>query len=573
MKAVIALVALVLRVASSTSRGRGLQPDGLQAASPAPAAAAPGPALPSLEALHVSFEIKNFNYYDMTKVTCPKKVKVHKGKGKKGPKAKKAGKKGPLDPFGGLDDLTIRADDLEGPDVGKAIDEVHGHSENINKQVEEGLADSAEAIDEAEVKPPEVAIKPAEVKPPWPTKGEKKDPPKFNTQADKDAFYGKAAPKFKTKAEKDAYYGKGAKKENPPKFNSQAEKDAFYKKEPPKFNSQAEKNAYYGKSFLQVETGACAAMPDLTETKSTKCETVQDVLTRAIKETVNNVIQCLYLQSQQVVIGAPASAGAAPAAAADSGELVYSLPGLPAAPAGVSGLIPLPVQVAFLQTRISAPAPAPAPGAASPGEAGPILPEVKMFVTFSPGRELEGGRSTMVEIAFLDTPNNALNDVAMAIPMVEKALEAGILKKQLKKAIQSIIGFKPKLHAMGMEMKPIVQWEVDKCESHIKKLVGQFTLHYTRNQVPMALYNECTNFLTKMSFSHDYVLDPQDTVRCRKATAKFAKHWDYGANAENSDFADMCHQACEAKYGRDAPKCNVASDPGGNGNLLDQPLL
>lgn len=551
MKAVIALVALVLRVASTSSRGQGLQPEGLQAAPPA--AAAPGPAPPSLEALHISFEIKNFNYYDLTKVTCPKKVKVHKAKGKKGPKAKKVGKKGPLDPFGGLDDLTIRADDMQGPNVGKAVDEIHDHSENINKQVEEGLEDSAEAINDAEVKPPEVAIKPAEVKPPWPTKGEKKEPPKFATQA-----------------EKDAYYGKGAKKEKPPKFNSQAEKDAFYKKEPPKFNTQADKNAYYGKSFLQVETGACAAMPDLTETKSTECTTVQDVLTTAIKETVNNVIQCLYLQSQQIVIGAP---GAAPAPAADSGELVYSLPGLPAAPAGVSGLIPLPVQVAFLQNRIAAPAPAAAPGAAGPGEAGPVLPEVKMFVTFSPGQELEGGRSTMVEIAFLDTPSNALNDVAMAIPMVEKALEAGLLKKQIKKAIHAVTGFKPKLHGMGMEMKPIVQWEVGKCESHIKKLVGQFTLHYTRNQVPMALYNECTNFLTKMSFSHDYVLDPQDTVRCRKATAKFAKHWDYGANAEDSDFADMCHQACEAKYGRNAPKCNVASDPSGNGSLLDQPLF
>ena len=40
----------------------------------------------------------------------------------------------------------------------------------------------------------------------------------------------------------------------------------------------------------------------------------------------------------------------------------------------------------------------------------------------------------------------------------------------------------------------------------------------------MALYNECTNFLTKMSFSHDYVLDPQDTVRYEKYAKPYTRY-------------------------------------------------
>merc|ERR1719253_696785 len=90
----------------------------------------------------------------------------------------------------------------------------------------------------------------------------------------------------------------------------------------------------------------------------------------------------------------------------------------------------------------------------------------------------------------------------------------------------------PIVGGFKLKQKVIEQWDVRKCEKHIKDLVDVFAVHYTREQVPMALYNECTNFMTKLSFSHDYILDPLDTKRCRQATVKFATHWNFEKNTQ-----------------------------------------
>jgi len=506
MKAMIAIVGiLVLRLVGATGRtlGSGIffGADRMEASqvppSPAAAGPAPAPGLPGLEALHITFEIMNFNYFDLTKVTCPKKVKFPKSKAKAiNKKAGKGSKKGPAfkDPLAHLDKAlpTIKAGDVPEPNVTKAIHHVHGHSDAIAKEVQK-VDDFGKGVSG---------------KPPWMEKKGKKEKAKAKDGDDDDEG---------------------------------------------------------GASMLQV--AACAPMPDLAEAKSEECTTVMDVLRDAIKETVRGIIDCLYAQS--LAAGPAGAPGPSPAGAA-----TLPVSALPAAPAGVSGLVPLPPQAAaaagvFLQNRALAPAPALAAGPAPAPIAKATMPEVKIFVTFSPGREMEGGRSTIAEIAFLDTPKNGLNDVAMVMPLVGSALESGLLKKQVKKALKKVTGIKPKLHKVELKTKVIEQWDVVKCEEHIKGIVQQFTLHYTRNQVPMALYNECTNFMTKMSFSHDYVLDPQDTVRCRRATAKFASHWGFGENAKNSDFEDMCIKACEAKYGRNAPTCNLHSGDG----LIDQPLL
>jgi len=440
------------------------------AAAPASSPGAASP--PGLEVLHINFEIKNFNYYDLTKETCPKKVKVPKKK-PSAPAPKAAPKKGPLDPLGDLDKHlgTIKAKDAD-QDLDKAVEDIHSSSSDISKQVESGLDDFGSAL-------------------------------------------------------------------NLPKLPYMA-----------KENKAA--------SLLQL--GACAPMPDLTLASSpNKCSTVMDVLRDAIKETVLGVIRCLYQKS----LLEPMAPGPAPA---PSALPVLTLPG---APAGVSGLIPLPAQLPK-ESGFLSPGPAPAMGPApSPGGAMPPFPDVKVFVTFSPGREMEGGRSTLVEVAFLDTPLNGIDDVAIAMPLIQASIDSGLFHAQVKAALHAVTGIKPKLHKIEMSMKVIEQIDLNKCEEHIRGIVNQFSLHYTRNQVPMALYNECTNFMTRMSFSHDYVLDPLDTIRCRKTTAKFAKHWDYGEKAEDSDFSDMCHQACEAKYGRGAPKCNLHEGEG----LMMQPKL
>jgi len=469
---IISIVAAALSCEAAIVAGK------LEAPAPASAAApsgAPAPAaaskLPSLKALHVNFEIKNFNYYDLTKVTCPKKVKVAKAKAKKVKKMKaKVGKKSPDDPM-----------EVASQDVDKAVDELHAGSKAIAKQMS-GLE---------------------------PQPGGKKQGGVLPWMEKKDA--------------------------------------------------------------VLLQLGACAPMKDLTESKTEECTTIMDVLRDAIKDTVRGVIACLHAESQVAVASAP---GPAPAFAALPVGEVAEVAG---APAGASGLIPLPPQpAAFLQTRSSVPTniypyiPAPAPAFAPAGApAGPPKgPEVNIFVTFKPGRKMEGGKSTLVEVTFLDQPNNGVNDIALAMPLIQSSIHSGFFKRMIKKALHAVTGIHPQIRGLAMSMKKIQQWDVMKCENHIKKIVGQFSMHYTRNQVPMALYNECTNFMTKMSFSHDYVLDPQDTLRCRKATAKFQKKWNYGENAEGSDFEDMCHIACEAKYGRNAPTCNIQAGDG----LLNQPL-
>lgn len=455
--------------------GPGMAPIYSTLGGPAPA---PSPGLPGLEALHITFEIKNFNYFDLTKETCPKKVKI--AKKKKGlPSAKADNQKGILDHLGDRLDKSIqtvksKSGDAE-PNVDEAVDDVHGHSEQISKDIENGLDDVGKHIEGGmEVKTEAPGL-------PWMKK-----------------------------------------------------KDAS--------------------SLLQVALGACAPLPDLTETKSPdKCSTVMDVLRDAIKETVLGIIACMWQKS----LLEPMAPGPAPSPAALPGGL------LPAAPAGAAGLVPLPPQ-SFLGPG---PSPGPAPGPAPSGA--PVMPDVRIFVTFTPGREVEGGRSTIVDIAFIDSPANGIDDIALAMPLITLSMESGLFKKQIKSALHAVTGIKPKIHGLEMNMKTIESFHTGKCEKHLKGIVKGFSLYYTRNQVPMALYNECTNFLTKMSFSHDYVLDPMDTVRCRRATRKFAEKWNHGSNAKEKDFEKMCFHACEAKYGRNAPTCNLHAGD----KLLKQPQL
>lgn len=286
-----------------------------------------------------------------------------------------------------------------------------------------------------------------------------------------------------------------------------------------------------GASMLQ--TNACNIQRNIgasLKTKSDKCETVMDVLRAAIKEVTKEVILCtLHSHSR-------------PPAPAPVPSLQASVPG---------GLHALPA-AAFLQK-----APAPAPAASlSPASA---EPEVAIFVTFAPGKEMGPGRSMIVHITLTDTPGNGIDDVAMAKELIENAVRSSVFATEIKTALAIVTGIMPKLSKVALQAKAVEQWDVKKCEGHVKGIVHQFSHTYTREQVPMALYNECTNFITKMSFSHDYVLDRMDTMACRETTARFAKHWDFG-EAKDEDFGPMCTRACEAKFGKGAPQCIVPSE-------------
>lgn len=229
---------------------------------------------------------------------------------------------------------------------------------------------------------------------------------------------------------------------------------------------------------------------------------------------------------------------------------------------------------AFPRSLRASPAPAGAPGPA-PGPAVDTKAKPKVHVGFSPGKKIKKDHlinsppslalvstagphaTTKVKVTLYERPGNGFNDMAGVKTKLQIAVASGALKDQLAVAIHQVTGVKPKLSAIKVETTIVKQWDIQKCGSHMSMLVKSFTIHYTKRQVPMALYNECTNFMTKMSFSHDYVLDPRDAARCRKATKKFAQRWKLGDNKDPAAFEPMCQRFCEAKFGDDAPQCQL----------------
>jgi hypothetical protein len=517
---------LFLQTVAASARGltAGDAPAPAVAAAPGPG---PAPELPGLDTLHLKFEIRNYNYFDLTKETCPEKInrkkKIHTHK------------------------EVVAAEKVEAKAEDTAEKKIE---EKVEKKEDKKADDKADKAVVEKKEPPSVAHSSGL---PWMADKGKKKPPPAKPVDTKPPPSSDAAVDVNNAI--DEVHG------NSDNIAKQIQKGLgnFGAKDAPKPPWVDKKD---GKaSFVQLDSSyaaidSCVAeRSSLGETTSMECTTIMDVLRKTIKETVKGVITCLYLRS----IAGP-SPGPAPSP--------FALP--PVAPASL--LPSAPAAASFLHLKAPAPVPAPSPS-------GPVMPDVNIFVTFSQGRKIAnpriGGYSIMVEIAFLDTPGNGIDDVAAARPFLETAIhfasqdllskhvqphaagEDGYLKNQLMHALKAVTGIKPSLKNVEIESEMINQWNINKCEKHIKGIVDEFTLHYTRDQVPNALYNECTNFMTKMSFSHDYVLDPMDTTRCRRATKKFAKHWKYGKNADEKDFEEMCLNACEAKYGRNAPTCNI----------------
>lgn len=218
---------------------------------------------------------------------------------------------------------------------------------------------------------------------------------------------------------------------------------------------------------------------------------------------------------------------------------------------------------------------APAPGfaaspsvAPAPGPAADTVARPKVHVALFPGKKMKKRHllnsppihaTTLLKVTLFERPGNGLNDMQGIKQKLQLAVASGELHKSLAAAIHAVTGVKPVLAAIKVTTKMIQQWDIQKCGAHMSMLVKSFTVHYTKRQVPMALYNECTNFMTKFSFSHDYVLDSRDAARCRKATATFAKRWKLGDNKAPTKFEPMCQNFCEAKFGDDAPQCQLAA--------------
>jgi len=303
------------------------------------------------------------------------------------------------------------------------------------------------------------------------------------------------------------------------------------------------------------------AVPPALPKKMDGKVTVQKALRRSIEGAVKHML-CAPL------------AGPAPGPAPGPAIAPVKSMGAPS-PAAPVNLLRLKADVAAAPAAVRAMAPGPAPGPMA-------CPHPKIHVAFLPGDKMRKKhhdkmvnaagatpRGVKVKVTVFDKPGNGVDDMKMAAKEIEDGLKSGVLQGTLELAVKAVTGKTPKMGGLGVKSAIVKAWDIKKCQGHMSKLVKSFTLHYTARQVPMALYNECTTFLTKMTFSHDHVLDHRDTNKCQKATANFAKKWKVsGKKNDPKHFEGMCVTFCEAKFGNDAPVCHLS----GGDELADAPL-
>jgi len=238
---------------------------------------------------------------------------------------------------------------------------------------------------------------------------------------------------------------------------------------------------------------------------------------------------------------------------------------------------------------------APAAAAAIEAAAGPAAAaaekkfQADVFVQFYPGQERpvvedgDTGRSIVTKVWIRGAPNTGVFELA---PWIEGVLkrheEDGLLQILIQKRLFEATGIAPKIDGItDIQLDAKTQWSLDTCEGHMKKMMREFSKAYTRRMVPTAIYNECTNFVSEVSFSHDRIFDAHDRIKCRHATVKLAKAWNFGQGhqpakkAESEagpapapappvkpakaeiDYKGFCSNVCEIKYGADAPTCHV----------------
>lgn len=256
-------------------------------------------------------------------------------------------------------------------------------------------------------------------------------------------------------------------------------------------------------------------------------------------------------------------------------------------------------------------APAPAPASPTPAQASVATPiDVDVFVEFQPGhdrailsaddieihhhsahrpRPLEypapvygkmilrhanppqnvtHGHTTKVTVSITDTAG--AKDLKRVARIVEAANSSGELGEAFESSILQAVGVRTRIIDWSFAEAAVPHWSVSSCETHMAAVVKRFVVAYTRRMVPTAIFNECTNFVTAMSFSRDFRPSALDVDRCRRATVKFALRWNFGkgdqleaANASEEGeegMSSFCVDMCYAKYGEFSPRCNSAAD-------------
>jgi hypothetical protein len=200
------------------------------------------------------------------------------------------------------------------------------------------------------------------------------------------------------------------------------------------------------------------------------------------------------------------------------------------------------------------------------------------------------GHTTKVQVVITGRPSTGVDELPLVKDLITKALEKGLLEAVLDDMIFEVADLRPEIVNLDFAATQISQWSVPDCSAHMKKMVHAFSMSYTRRMVPTAIYNECTNFMPKVSFSHDSIPSNLDKRKCREATVIFARTWNFGkveletkvgpppapalrpvaspaaspaaslagdSTAAGEEFQDFCLDVCSAKYGDGAPQCHV----------------
>lgn len=138
------------------------------------------------------------------------------------------------------------------------------------------------------------------------------------------------------------------------------------------------------------------------------------------------------------------------------------------------------------------------------------------------------GKTTFVEATVTQLAGNAMDELPAIKAILEKAVENGDLEVNLRDRLAEVVGIQAYIQHMFVEVQEITQWSVDSCSSHMATVVAKFSAAYTRREVPMAIFNECTNFMPALTFSHDHHPTKLDVRRCKDATVNFVNYWNYG---------------------------------------------
>lgn len=179
--------------------------------------------------------------------------------------------------------------------------------------------------------------------------------------------------------------------------------------------------------------------------------------------------------------------------------------------------------------------------------------------------EEPAGRSTIVEVILTEKMGTTVDELPMLMAIAKHLENTGSLESHLEFALERVTGLNPDIRGLTAGAEQIKQWSIDSCASHMKKVLHQFIVAYTRRMVPMAIFNECTNYMVELSFSHDAPATKLDRKQCRDATVKFAKAWNFGKGNQTGnttavapmEFRTFCSDVCVAKHGAEAPQCHV----------------